>query len=172
MKGKILAILVFSLGFIILSGCASTVPVPSPPCLSDMEEKNFTLPLLQGGSLTLSDYLGKPVLLSFFTPTCSHCIREAPLLEAAYQRYKDTHELVVIGVGYIGEGGEEYMQHFVRNAGITHPVVIDTSQTKIYALYGVSGVPHNFFFNRCGDIVQEAGELTESILEKYLRKIL
>lgn len=156
----------------LLAGCIAVVPTPSPTCPSDMEEKDFTLPLLQGGSLTLSDYLGKPVLLTFFTPTCPHCIQEAPILEAAYQKYKDTHGLVVIGVGYIGGSSIEALRQFVENAGITHPVVVDTAETRIYSLYGVSTVPHNFFFNRCGTIVQESGELTESTLERYLQKIL
>ncbi|MEN3186965.1 MAG: TlpA disulfide reductase family protein [Atribacterota bacterium] len=158
-----------------LAGCFSTVPTPSPTpsCPSDMKEKDFTLPLLNGGTLTLSDYLGKPVLLTFFTPNCPHCINEAPLLEAAYQKYKDTHEFVVIGVGYIGGSNIMDLRQFVQNASLTHPVLIDTLETRVYSMYGVSGVPHSFFFNRCGTIVQEEiGELTEDKLERYLQKIL
>lgn len=120
----------------------------------------------------MSDYLGKPVLLTFFTPTCPHCIQEAPVIEAAYRKYKDTHDLVVIGVGYIGGSSEEALRQFVENAGLTHPVVVDTPTTRVYSIYGVSGVPQNFFFNRCGTIVQEAGELDETTLERYLQKIL
>jgi cytochrome c biogenesis protein CcmG/thiol:disulfide interchange protein DsbE len=159
----------------LIAGCTNVpgpCPTSTPACPPDMREKDFTLSLLQGGSLTLSDYLGKPVLLTFFTPTCPHCIQEAPVIEAAYRKYKDTHDLVVIGVGYIGGSSEEALRQFVENAGLTHPVVVDTPTTRVYSIYGVSGVPQNFFFNRCGTIVQEAGELDETTLERYLQKIL
>ncbi|MGC8778778.1 MAG: TlpA family protein disulfide reductase [Candidatus Caldatribacteriaceae bacterium] len=174
MKKAHLVVLTLFVVLGLLAGCIAVAPTPSstPTCPSDMEEKDFTLPLLQGGSLRLSDYLGKPVLLTFFTPTCPHCIQEAPILEAAYRKYKDTHDLVVIGVGYIGGSSIEALRQFVEDAGITHPVAIDTSETRVYSLYGVSGVPYSFFFNRCGTIVQESGELTESTLERYLQKIL
>lgn len=160
--------------FVLFTGCIVITPTPSPTptCPSDMEEKDFTLPLLGGGTLTLSDYLGRPVLLVFFTPNCPHCINEAPLLEAAYKKYKDIHDLVVIGVGYIGGSSETALQQFVENASLTHPVVIDTPETKVYSVYGVSSFPRNFFFDRCGNIVQTSGELTEGLLEKYLQKIL
>ncbi|MCX7667368.1 MAG: TlpA family protein disulfide reductase, partial [Atribacterota bacterium] len=158
---------------VLFTGCVTVTPT----CPSDMEEKDFTLPLLGGGTLTLSDYLGRPVLLTFFTPNCPHCINEAPLLEAAYQKYKGTHGLVVIGVGYIGGSDETTLQQFVENASLTHPVVIDTPETRIYSMYGVSDVPHSFFFNRCGIIVQEkigerlelpALSITESVIDENL----
>lgn len=155
---------------ILLAVFAGCLTVPERP--ADMKARDFTLPLLGGGQLTLSDYLGKPVLLTFFTPTCSRCIAEAPLIESAYRKYRDTYGLVVVGVGYIGTGSETALQQFVDNAGITHPVVIDTPETRVYSQYGVSTVPRNFFFDRCGTIVQEAGELDETALERYLQKIL
>lgn len=172
-KVYFLAFNVFVL-FVLFTGCIIITPAPSPTpaCPSDMEEKDFTLPLLGGGTLTLSDYLGRPILLVFFTPNCPHCINEAPLLEAAYKKYKDTHGLVVIGVGYIGGSSETALWQVVENASLTHPVVVDTPETRIYSIYGVSGVPHSFFFNRCGKIVWESAELTESALEEYLQKIL
>lgn len=151
--------------FAYLVGCYLFTPV-------DMKAKDFTLPLLGGGTVRLSQYLGKPVILVFFTPSCSHCWNEAPVLEAMYEKYKD-QELVVLGIGYIGESTEEALKHFVEENGLTYPVAIDTPETRVVKLYNVSWVPHNVFFNRQGKIVrEERRELSETDLEAYLEEIL
>lgn len=151
--------------FAYLVGCHLLTPV-------DMKAKDFTLPLLGGGTVRLSQHLGNPVILVFFTPSCSHCWNEAPVLEAIYEKYKD-QGLVVLGVGYIGGSTEEALRHFVEENGVTYPVAIDTQETKVVKLYNVSWVPHNVFFNRQGNIVrEERHELSEADLETYLRDIL
>lgn len=151
--------------FAYLVGCHFTAPV-------DMRVKDFTLPLLGGDTVRLSQYLGRPVILTFFTPSCSHCWNEAPVLEAIYKKYKD-QGLVVLGVGYIGGSTEEALRHFVAENGLTYPVAVDTPTTKVITLYNVSWVPHNVFFNRQGKIVrEERHELSEADFETYLREIL
>lgn len=160
-------------GWFVLTLLAGCILVPSGPSLSDMERKDFTLPLLEGGTVQLSSYLGRPVILCFFTPQCPHCRTEAPLLEAAYQRHS-SEGLVVLGVGYIGGSSEETLRDFVLETGITYPVAIDTSTTRVTLdLYGVRSVPHNVFFDRSGNIVRErTGEPSESELEQYIQEIL
>lgn len=151
--------------FAYLVGCYLLTPV-------DMKAKDFTLPLLGGGTVRLSQYLGKPVILVFFTPSCSHCWNEAPVLEAMYEKYRD-RGLVVLGVGYIGGSTEEALRYFVEENRLTYPVAIDTPGTKVVTLYSVSWVPHNVFFNRQGKIVrEERHELSEADLEAYLKEIL
>jgi peroxiredoxin len=138
----------------------------------DMRVKDFTLPLLSGGTVRLSSYLGQPVLLVFFTPSCGHCHSEAPRLEAVYRKYRD-RGLVVLGVGYIGGSTEEALRNFVTENNLTYPVAIDTPETKIVQRYNVSWVPHNVFFNRQGNIVrEERRELSPEELEEYLQEIL
>lgn len=138
----------------------------------DIRTKDFTLPLLGGGEVRLSQYRGRPVILTFFTPSCSHCWNEAPVLEAIYRKYKD-RGLVVLGVGYIGESTEEALKHFVEENGLTYPVAIDTQKTQVVKRYNVSWVPHNVFFDRRGNIVrEEQHEISEADFEAYLKEIL
>lgn len=170
MNRRILLALFLAVGvFLVLSLGCGWLPTGVPV---DMRVKDFTLPLLGGGEVRLSAYLGKPVILVFFTPSCSHCWNEAPVLEAVYQRYRD-RGLVVLGVGYIGKSTEEALKHFVAENKLTYPVAIDTQETQVVKLYNVSWVPHNVFFNRQGKIVHEVRhELSEKDLEAYLRDIL
>lgn len=163
MMKRALRSLVVGFVLLVLVGCT---PVSS---LSDMEKKDFTLPLLGGGTMRLSSCLGKPVVLCFFTPQCGHCYNEAPRLEAAYQKYKD-RGLVVLGVGI---GSEAALRVFVEDTGVTYPVAIDKNNSVASPLYGVSWVPHNVFFDRRGKIVQEKrGELSQEELETYIGEIL
>lgn len=163
MMKKAFRLLVAGFVLLVLVGCATT------PDMVDMEKKDFTLPLLGGGTVRLSSYLGRPVVLCFFAPGCGHCWNEAPRLEAAYQRYKD-RGLVVLGVG---TGREEALRVFVEGTGVTYPIAVDSDNRVSTPLYGVSWLPHNVFFNRSGKIVREkVGELSEEELETYIGEIL
>ncbi len=161
-----------------LSGCSwfeGLFPTPSPspsssplPGNTDMDKKDFTLPLVGGGTLTLSSLKGKPVLLVFFSPNCPHCKEEVPALNAVYAKYRDTEGLVVLGAGY---GSEASIEYFVQQNQVQYPVVSFTDRA-ILETYGVSYVPHNVFFGREGNIVRVAtGALSSSILESYLGEI-
>ena len=44
---------------------------------------------LSGETLELSDYLGKPVLLSFWSTSCAICLREMPAMTKLYHALKD-----------------------------------------------------------------------------------
>ncbi len=145
-----------------LSGCLNQI---FPP----ITDKDFTLSDLNGNSFTLSNNLGKPILLCFFLSTCPHCANEVPHLNAVYNKYKDSHNLLVIGIGV---GSSSNISEFAETHDIQYPVLVDQSQ-KVADLYNVRSVPHNVFINQRGKIVrEEIGELTEAELELYLQEIL
>jgi len=109
------------------------------------------------------------VLLVFFSPGCSHCKAEVPVLNEVYRKYKDTHGLVVLGAGY---GLGDSISAFVQQNGVQYPVGYFTDRA-VLEMYGVYYVPHNVFFNREGKLVRTAiGELSLSNLESYLQDIL
>lgn len=56
----------------------------------------FTLPNLEGKSVSLSDYKGKWVILDFWGSWCPWCIKGFPALKDAYSRYAG--KLEIIGV--------------------------------------------------------------------------
>ena len=175
-------LLALILGLVVLfalSGCwwfeglfppPSPSPSPSPlPTNTDMDRKDFTMFSLEGGTITLSSFKGKPVLLVFFSPGCSHCKAEVPALNEVYRKYKDTHGLVVLGAGY---GLEDSISAFVQQNGVQYPVGYFTDRA-ILEMYGVSHVPHKVFFNREGNIVKTVTgpSSSSSALESYLQEI-
>ena len=59
---------------------------------------DFTLPHLNSGEqVSLASFRGKAVVLNFWATWCGPCKDEAPLLESAWNRYKD-QGVVVLGV--------------------------------------------------------------------------
>jgi peroxiredoxin len=90
----------------------------------------IALPALDGGTLKLSDYRGKVVLLNFWYTGCAPCREETPALEAAYKELSGKG-LQIIGVNVrqnerAGPDGEADIRKFLADHGVTYPVALDT----------------------------------------------
>ena len=113
----------------------------------------FTLSRLDGrGTITSSSLRGHPVVVNFFASWCAPCRKEAPLLEKAYQRYKDR------GIRFIGvdvKDTKTAARAFVRRFGITYPVVTDYSLEYAQKVK-VFGLPETFFIDRQGRFLSTA----------------
>ncbi|HIF13267.1 MAG TPA: TlpA family protein disulfide reductase, partial [Dehalococcoidia bacterium] len=65
--------------------------------VSAQERASFELPSIDGdGMVQLSDFLGKVVLVDFWSSWCPPCRQESPALEAAYEDFRD------LGVEFVG----------------------------------------------------------------------
>ena len=83
---------------------------------------DFTAVTWEGKTVSLSDYAGKPVWLTFGASWCADCRAEAPDLEATYLANKD-QGLVILGV-FIQEPKED-VSGYAQRAGLTFPIVVD-----------------------------------------------
>ncbi len=118
------------------------VGAPAPP---------FSLPRLTGnGDLSLRSFRGKTVVLNFFASWCAPCKREAPDLEAMWQRYR-SDGVVVLGVDSGDTRGAA--RSFLSAHGVTYPIVFDPGQTLALGAYAVPGLPVTYVLNPQGRIV-------------------
>lgn len=142
--------------------------VPSP--LIQKPAPDFTLKLLDGGTIILSHLRGRPVVVNFWASWCfPACWNEAPRLEAAWQRYKD-RGLMIIGVVY--QDREQNARDFIAQHGKTYPNGMDP-ESRIAIDYGVYGVPETFFIDRGGLIAhKQIGEISTEILTAQVEKLL
>jgi cytochrome c biogenesis protein CcmG/thiol:disulfide interchange protein DsbE len=117
-----------------------------------VEAPEFELPRLdQDGELSLASLRGKAVVINFWASWCGPCRDEAPLLEAAWQRYR-SRGLVIVGVDYDDVTGDA--RAFAKRNGMTYPLVHDKKKATVNR-YDVTGVPETFFVDREGRLVGE-----------------
>ena len=119
----------------------------------------FTLPRLDRlGELSLESLRGKVVVLNFWASWCGPCKKEAPLLEAAWQAWRD-RGVVVVGVDAKDFTGDA--KRFMRRYGVTYPNVHDGSG-DLEEPYGLLAYPETFFVDRRGRIVEHViGQIHE-----------
>jgi cytochrome c biogenesis protein CcmG, thiol:disulfide interchange protein DsbE len=152
------------------------VPVPTvhvyPP--GQQRAPAFRLTGLDGGTVDLTAYRGRPVVVNFWASWCRPCIQEFPLLAAARARHR-ADGLEVIGVLATSDARDQ-ARAFVRGHGGRWPVGVDrgggpAGETAI--AYGVAGLPETYFVRRDGSLaVRQLGELSERSLRENLAHIL
>jgi thiol-disulfide isomerase/thioredoxin len=72
---------------------------PSCDSSSPSEALDFTLPTLTGANITLSELEGTPVVLNFWSISCSWCRKQLPYLENVAQQSEGEIKVVAINVG-------------------------------------------------------------------------
>jgi len=114
--------------------------------------QDFEFPALRGGSIKLSGYRGKVVFLNIWATWCPPCREEMPFMEALYRRLKD-REFEMLAVS-IDREGEKVVSPFAAKYGLTFPVLLDPD-SKIYRLYGLTGVPETFIVDKSGVVIHK-----------------
>jgi len=110
------------------------------PVVGKEKSPNFTLVDINGEQFSLSDHLGKVVLLDFFTTWCGPCIFEIEHLKGLYNEYSPD-QLVILSISV-----DPYtdtvpiLQNFAQQNEMTWTVARDTA--NVAYRYGVSPIPH------------------------------
>ena len=113
------------------------------------EAKAFTLPLLNStDSLSLDDYRGDVVYLTFWASWCEPCRQEMPYLAQLWQRHREAG-LQVIGINV--EEDISAARQFAEDHDLPFPLVQDTGR-MVSKLYRVPGFPTHFIIDRRGRI--------------------
>jgi cytochrome c biogenesis protein CcmG/thiol:disulfide interchange protein DsbE len=140
----------------------------APPAVGDVAP-DFTAVLPDGTPVSLAQYAGRPVWLTFGASWCADCRAEAPDIEAAYQRYRD-QGLAVLGV-FIDESAADVTTYAGR-AGLTFPIAVDQSES-VAGRYRTLGIPTHVFIGPDGRIREvRIGALHSSEMDTLVAGIL
>ena len=122
-----------------------------------------------GAAVSLADYAGQPVWLTFGASWCPDCRTESPDVEAAYRQYKD-QGLVILGV-FINESAAD-IKGYAERAGLTFPIAVD-ERTAIASAYRTMGIPTHFFIGPDGTIREvRIGALSRADMDRAIAAIL
>ena len=129
---------------------------------------DFTLTLVNGESITLSDLRGTPVVLNFWATWCPPCRAEIPHFQAASRKYNG--QVIVAGV----DDGEPLatVSPFVSEMGMTYPILLDLD-SAVAIRYRVSALPTTFFIDADG-VIQEVypGIINQAVLESRIEQLI
>ncbi len=110
---------------------------------------DFTLELLDGSALALSDLRGRVAVVSFWSTWCMTCDEQLPELQAVWADYQErerdgrTDEPSVRLVGIAFRAEETAVREKAAHFEITYPMGLDPGD-RISAVYGITGVPETF----------------------------
>ena len=167
--------------WLLLAGCAARQAMPGPGPVSDgassapeavpsgpVEEgeryRDFTAPLADGGSFTLSEQEGRVVLLNFWATWCGPCVGELPAFPRLMEAYGD--QLALVAVNCMEDAAT--VRDFLDRNGYTFPVVLD-EEGAVSALYPTDGIPYTVVIGPSGRIaaIQLGADTADKMYEHY-----
>ena len=120
---------------------------------------DFELISLDGETMSLSQFKGRPILLSIGATWCPDCRIEAPLLQELHETYPQLAVLLIDS-----KESPEIIQAYADDFGLTHPILLDRDGA-VMELYQVFAIPTELFIDADG-IVQ--AKLIERVTPELL----
>lgn len=123
---------------------------------------------LDGQTVTIADYEGKPVYLEFFGSWCPQCMENMGNFRKMAQKHNEAGDVQVIGVAFPGLYGEYDKEEFVKWCqvqGYEFPILMDETG-ELVEYFGVAGFPTSVFVDSKGTVqMVRAGVIEEEELE-------
>jgi cytochrome c biogenesis protein CcmG/thiol:disulfide interchange protein DsbE len=133
---------------------------------------DFTLELIGGGEVTLSDERGKVVIVNLWASWCPPCKAEMPAIEEVYLANQD-RGLEVLAVNTTFQDQEAAAVDFIGEFGLTFPILMDRTG-EVSRQYLLRAMPSTFFIDREGIIrkVIIGGPMSEATLQTAVEERL
>ena len=117
--------------------------------------------------MSLADFAGRPVVVTFFGGWCEQCVNELPLLVELRRRHPG---LDVVGILF--KESVERGRTAAGQGGADWPVLVDPGG-KAAAAYGVQSAPATFFIRADGTIAGDLlGPVSIGLLDKQAAKVI
>ena len=150
------------------SGSAQTSAAPSAAA---NPAADFTVYDADGNKVSLSDYIGKPVVVNFWASWCGYCKMEMPEYQKMYETYGKDVQFLMVDLTGGGSDSKDAADKVIADGGYTFPVFYDNDSAGAYA-YSVRGIPRSVFIDKTGALVSDQeGALDGATLESLIKQI-
>ena len=151
---------------------APSTDTPAPVKPSADAAPDFEVLDMDGNTVRLSDFIGKPVVVNFWATWCPPCRSELPGFDSLCAEYGDRVVFLMVDMTDGSNDTVESVKSFVKDSGYTFPVYFDTEFSAADA-YGINAIPVTVFVRADGSLfTQQVGAMQESILRAYLDDLL
>lgn len=153
----------------------SPSPSPTAPMIVGpyvgRQAPGFALKTLADEPAALDDYRGKVVLLNFWASWCIPCKEEMPVIQAAYEKYRE-RDFVVLGINMTNLDNREDINLFLQETKVTFLIFLDETGS-VSDTYLVNSIPTTFLIDRNGVIRHfQVGPMSAQQLQDYLDEML
>jgi len=158
----------------LLAGCSDSgrkAPAPRPTVANAIGDRavDFTINTFDGGTFTLSEHAGSPVLINFWASWCGPCRLEGPMMQKLYEKY-GPRGLVFVGVAI--QDSEAGSREYLKANGWTFPAGPDKDEAIMDA-YNVRGIPKTVIIRGDGTVGYiQSGIMPEEYLAAKIEAIL
>lgn len=148
--------------------------VPTGPVALSQEIRDTKVKTLDGGSLKLSDYDNKVVVVNIWATWCGPCRQEMPDLVKLSQEYK-SRGLVVLGLAttYNERDDPEHVKQFIKAQNVQYKILWDDGALAgplVQSVNGRSIIPQSFVISRDGKIVKHFSGFNAQQTPTLMRK--
>jgi peroxiredoxin len=145
---------------------AVQLPESGPPLQVGDRPYEFALQGVDGQTVTLSQFIGRPILVNFWATWCGPCRIEMPEIQAIWEEHQDDG-LVVLALDQ--DETAEDVQAYFDELGLTFTPLLDEGN-RTAGSFGLQGtLPASVFINPDGEVsVIHRGVMTRGQLDGFL----
>jgi thiol-disulfide isomerase/thioredoxin len=153
------------------SSIAVQLPENGPPLQVGDQPYEFALRDLDGNTVVLSQFIGRPVLINFWATWCGPCRLEMPELQSVFEEYRDSEDFLILALDQ-DETAEDVNAYFDELGLTFQPLLDENNETaKNYGLQGT--LPASVFINPDGEVVViHRGVMTRGQIDQFLAETI
>ncbi|MFT0851450.1 TlpA disulfide reductase family protein [Achromobacter sp. F4_2707] len=128
-----------------------------------------SFPDMQGQSVPLSTYAGRPLVVNFWATWCAPCVKEMPDLDALSRKYTD---MTFVGIGVDSQAN---IERFLQKVQVSYPLLVaGHGGVQIMKTLGnrKGGLPYTVIFDADSKVARDIlGQVDPDDLDAYLASL-